>query len=89
MINSACGGIIAALLSPFGRKRIGSLGNYLKNSSAEARGKAPSEAGKANFTTWLAKVSFNSFLFGEEERENFGTEGTSSLFNLEHHFVRS
>jgi|GEM_PF-6307596 len=25
----------------------------LENSSAEARGEAPSEAGNANFTTWL------------------------------------
>ena len=32
----------------------------LENSSAEARGEAPSEAGNQNFTTWLARIYINA-----------------------------
>jgi hypothetical protein len=83
---SIAGDFIAALLSPFGRKRIGSNPllrerlvfveyknpwKLLENSSAEARGEAPSEAGNANFTNWLSVLNKIRTFFRENPDADF------------------
>jgi hypothetical protein len=67
----AFGQKIAALLSPFGRKKDWLVWKLLENSFAEARGEAPSEAGNANFTNWLGLLNKIRTFFRENPDADF------------------
>jgi len=62
---------IAALRSPFGRKKDWFVWKLLENSFAEARGEAPSEAGNANFTNWLSVLNEIRTFFKENPDAEF------------------
>jgi len=62
---------IAALRSPFGRKKDWLVWKLLENSSAEARAEGEGEAGNTNFTNWLSVLNKIRTFFRENPDAEF------------------